>query len=645
MDSTPDDDEIKCCKATTTTADDTTGCPDDEKKGKKPATVEDAALGCLFNAKKATTTSTSNSRTKSVRGAIPYGKRSFLCKTNPKAWRDIMRRWARLGESRYLQSVRLPLPRSNGDGVVKDTKKVGRLAAEKADRHITALRRVAYLGLGFDEDMKVGVAHVPDKPQQANDGGKAEGEEAVAAAVEAWLRDEGMISTLTTMNEEEVAIDETAKSEEIGVDASIDNNDDQKGKKDTRRKIERVAMIHFHPSIHPYLPVEGPKGGLTGNKSDMWRVPLDVGRAIGYTDEYRCPEPDSIGAHSFFAVPNYDLQSAIADVANAEKLYKDRIKKIKAEDKALMKLATKNPKKLVKRMQDVRMENMQLERDTAELREFLKVEESTTSVMITNTSKLQTRIEKMTRKIDKLEGKTRPKKAGNTVSTKSRKWWTKTATLEPEQRKLFDDTFNADQRRRDLAKRGVQVTCELCGQEYTKQTTARGVPPGRKNCCPDVKCKFQCKAFMVDGVRCPNNRATFKRGDKVEKRPTCGSKGCKRGGVPIVVPKLPVIQTKKPIPYTDEEKRMLLEGVAKFGVGKWKEILMEYDFTENNRTAVNLKDLYRTLRRKSSKKVDDGMVGVPEFQMQGDTMVPELQMQGDTMVAELQMQGETLVEV
>lgn len=625
--SRPDDDEIKCKATTTTTADDT-GCSDDEKKGTKTATVEDASSGCLFNAKKrkATTTSTSTSRTKSS-GAIPYCKRSFLCKTNPKAWRDIMRRWARLGESRYLQSGRLPLPRSNGDGVVKDTKKVGRLAAEKADRHITALRRVAYLGLGFDEDIKVGVAHVPDKPQQANDGAKAEGEEAVAAAVEAWLRDEGMISTLTTVNEEEVSIDETAKSEDVGVDA-----DDQKGKKDTRRKIERVAMVHFHPSIHPYLPVEGPKGGLTGNKSDMWRVPLDVGRAIGYTDEYRCPEPDSIGAHSFFAVPNYDLQSAIADVANAEKLYKDRIKKIKAEDKALIKLATKNPKKLVMRMQDVRMENMQLERDTAELREFLKVEESTTSVMTTNTSKLQNRIEKMTRKIDKLEGKTRPKKAGNTVSTKSRKWWTKTASLEPEQRKLFDDTFNVDQRRRDLAKRGVQVTCELCGQEYTKQTTARGVPPGRKNCCPDVKCKVQCKAFMVDGVRCPNNRATFKRGDKVEKRPTCGSKCCKRGGVTLVVPKLPVVQTKKPIPYTDEEKRMLLEGVAKFGVGKWREILKKYDFTENNRTAVNLKDLYRTLRRKSSKKVDDGMVGVPELQMQGDAMVAELQMQGETLV-------------
>jgi hypothetical protein len=630
------------CKATTTPVDDTI-CPDDDKKVITKAAVEDA--GCL-NAKKrkATTTSTSTSRTKSG-GAIPYGKRSFLCKSNPKAWRDIMRRWARLGESRYLQSVRLPLPCSNGDGVVKDTKKVGRLAAEKADRHITALRRVAYLGLGFDADMKIGVVtDVDPKPQTANDGGKAEGEEAVAAAVEAWLRDEGMIST--TMAEEDAAVDETAKSEEDGVDTSmIDNDDEQKGNKDTRRKIERVAMVNFHPSIHPYLPVEGPKGGLTGKKSDMWRVPLDVGRAIGYTDEYLCPEPDSIGALSFFAVPNYDLQSAIADVAHAEKLFKERMKKMKVEDKALMKLATKNPTKLVKRMQDVRMENMQLERENAELRELLKVEESTTNVMTTNTSKLQTRIEKMTRRIDKLEGKTRPKKAGNTVSTKSRKWWTKTPTLEPEQRKLFDDTFNADQRRRDLAKRGVQVTCELCGQEYTKQTTARGVPPGRKNCCPDVKCKVQCKAFMVDGVRCPNNRATFKRGDKVEKRPTCGSKGCKRGGVPIVVPKLPAVQTKKPIPYTDEEKRMLLEGVAKFGVGKWKEILKEYDFTGNDRSAVNLKDLYRTLQRKSLKKVDDGMEGVAELQMQGDTMVAELQMQGDTRVAQLQMQGETLVEV
>lgn len=526
-------------------------------------------------------------------GTIPYGKRSFLCKTNPKAWREVMRRWARLGESRYLQSVRLPLARStNADGAVKDTKKVGRLAAEKAGRHVNALRTVTYLGLGFDGD----VADV--KPPKGD--AKTEGEEAVAAAVDAWLRDEGMPST------EDAVVDEVAK---LGGEGTVAIDDaDRKGKKDLRRRIERVAMVHFHPSVHPYLPEEGPKGGTKGKKSDMWRVPLDVGCAIGYTNDHLCPEPDSTGASTYFAVPNYSLDMAEADVANAEKKFKDRIKTLRTEDEALTKLVMQYPKTFVNRMHDVRMENMQLERENAELRELMGVEEATTSAMAADTSKLQTRIEKMTRRIDKLEGKTRPPKNSTSVP-KNRKWWTKSSTLNPEYQKLFDDVFNADQRKRDLAKRGVQVTCELCGRVYTKQVTAKGMAPGRKNCCPDVKCKVQCKAFL-DGVRCPNDRATFKRGDKVEKRTTCGSKGCKRGGILIVIPKIPAMQiskmTRKPVPYTDEEKRMLLEGVLMFGVGKWKEILQHYDFTENVRTAVNLKDLYRTLTRAATRSKKEG---------------------------------------
>ena len=52
---------------------------------------------------------------------------------------------------------------------------------------------------------------------------------------------------------------------------------------------------------------------------------------------------------------------------------------------------------------------------------------------------------------------------------------------------------------------------------------------------------------------------------------------------------------KKNVPYTNEEKRMLLEGVEKFGVGNWAEILAHYDF--NYRTSGNLKDLYRTLTK------------------------------------------------
>ena len=57
---------------------------------------------------------------------------------------------------------------------------------------------------------------------------------------------------------------------------------------------------------------------------------------------------------------------------------------------------------------------------------------------------------------------------------------------------------------------------------------------------------------------------------------------------------------KKNVPYTNEEKKMLLDGVEKFGVGNWADILAHYDF--NHRTSGNLKDLYRTLTK--AKKAD-----------------------------------------
>lgn len=59
------------------------------------------------------------------------------------------------------------------------------------------------------------------------------------------------------------------------------------------------------------------------------------------------------------------------------------------------------------------------------------------------------------------------------------------------------------------------------------------------------------------------------------------------------------------VPYSDKEKKMLMDGVEKFGVGQWAKILDHYDFTENNRTSVNLKDLHRTLTKKANKGVND----------------------------------------
>lgn len=47
---------------------------------------------------------------------------------------------------------------------------------------------------------------------------------------------------------------------------------------------------------------------------------------------------------------------------------------------------------------------------------------------------------------------------------------------------------------------------------------------------------------------------------------------------------------KKNKRWTEEETRDLLQGVARFGIGSWKKILLHPDYKFNNRTAVDLKD-------------------------------------------------------
>jgi hypothetical protein len=53
------------------------------------------------------------------------------------------------------------------------------------------------------------------------------------------------------------------------------------------------------------------------------------------------------------------------------------------------------------------------------------------------------------------------------------------------------------------------------------------------------------------------------------------------------------------VPYSEEEKGALLQGVEEFGKGSWAKIRDHYAdiFSVNNRTTVNLKDLYRTLTK------------------------------------------------
>ena len=135
-------------------------------------------------------------------------------------------------------------------------------------------------------------------------------------------------------------------------------------------------------------------------ESDKWHVTLDVGRAIWYGGEHICPDPDLTGARTYFSVPNYGLDAATSDVVNAEMAYKDKIRTFRTEDVALMKEAITDPKKMVVRMHDLRRMTAQLSKENTELLEQLARDESLKSDMVTQTSKLQKGVERMTQRLE-----------------------------------------------------------------------------------------------------------------------------------------------------------------------------------------------------------------------------------------------------
>lgn len=55
---------------------------------------------------------------------------------------------------------------------------------------------------------------------------------------------------------------------------------------------------------------------------------------------------------------------------------------------------------------------------------------------------------------------------------------------------------------------------------------------------------------------------------------------------------------QKRVPFSNEEKTAIRRGVEKFGIGHWSEIKSEYAVILRNRTSVNIKEGYRTMKNK-----------------------------------------------
>lgn len=313
--------------------------------------------------------------------------RECICQT-PTVCRDLSIQWSRLGEGRYVDYILLPplLPTTTtriivphaettlsstvDGGTARDTTKE---PTTKGGKHGFAFRNIVYRGLGYDN---YGVGH--GGVDNAN-GGEEGGSDTAVTAVTV---NEGAVMTNNTPN-------------------NIQNNNDNNNKSTTssKKNNEYIAMVHFDPRIFPHLRRDGmdPPWSSTvckRKKVDKWRIPLDVGREIGYTDDYLCPDTDSMGTMTYFAVPNYNLNVAAATLKLAVTTCKDTLRQLRNEDTALLAAAEAaavatatanttnsndelgakrnlvkddNPKKMVARMQHINQTNATLKKENIDL--------------------------------------------------------------------------------------------------------------------------------------------------------------------------------------------------------------------------------------------------------------------------------------
>jgi hypothetical protein len=226
----------------------------------------------------------------------------------------------------------------------------------------------------------------------------------------------------------------------------IQNNNNTNNKTTTsssKKKNQYIAMVHFHPRVIPYLRRDGIDDPLLWNNSsttvckrkkvDKWRIPLAVGREIGYLDNYLCPDIDSMGNMTYFAVPNYNLDVVAASLQLAMTTHNDTLRQVRNEDAALLataKAATataaaavttsnnedeagtktkvllnenENRKKLVVRMQSINQNHSQQKAENVELRSRLLQNDITRNTLLTRSMKLRRIHDRLAQRVERLE--------------------------------------------------------------------------------------------------------------------------------------------------------------------------------------------------------------------------------------------------
>jgi hypothetical protein len=244
---------------------------------------------------------------------------------------------------------------------------------------------------------------------------------------------DGSVNAATTkiVAEKEGAVVVMTNNDDTNNTNDIQSNNDTNKTVTIKRKNEFIAMVHFDPRIIPYLRRDGidPLWSSTvckRKKVDKWRVPLDIGREIGYTDDYLCPDADSTGTKTFFAVPNYNLDVAAATLKLAMTTWNNTLRQVRNEDSALLAAAEEaatttrnnedelgaktklvkddNPKKkMVARMQHINQTNATLKKENIELRSRLLQNDTIRNTLLIRSIKLTRVHDRLSQRVERLE--------------------------------------------------------------------------------------------------------------------------------------------------------------------------------------------------------------------------------------------------
>jgi hypothetical protein len=86
-----------------------------------------------------------------------------------------------------------------------------------------------------------------------------------------------------------------------------------------KSKVDYIALHHFPPSFQPYL-----NSDVGSRKEFKWRVPIDVGKQCGLTENDLCKTVDELGNRTYYCCPIQRMSESLHEVSEAEERLKIR---------------------------------------------------------------------------------------------------------------------------------------------------------------------------------------------------------------------------------------------------------------------------------------------------------------------------------